>query len=235
MKIKCVLEHNGNDSLLYSSNLIGAFTRGKSKEEALSKMEAEAKSYLLWKGNKINEAFEIEICQEKESDLDICDGDSDVIFESEKQALSLEEYEKLKRLALKSAEDFLALYNAVPDKKKTSLPERKTFYGKVPRTADEMYMHTKNVNSYYFSEIGVEADNDGDILKCRKRGFEALEKADNFLEGKVCIGSYDEEWSVRKVIRRFIWHDRIHAKAMYRMAVKAFASGSVPDLFRFEK
>ena len=27
LKIKCVWEHNGNDSLIYSGNLIGAFTR----------------------------------------------------------------------------------------------------------------------------------------------------------------------------------------------------------------
>lgn len=41
------------------------------------------------------------------------------------------------------------------------LPARKTFYGAVPRTAEEMYVHTKNVNAYYFGEIGVEAGNDG--------------------------------------------------------------------------
>lgn len=32
MKIKCVWEHNGNDSLLYSNNFIGAFTRGETLE-----------------------------------------------------------------------------------------------------------------------------------------------------------------------------------------------------------
>ena len=47
-------------------------------------------------------------------------------------------------------------------------------------------------------------------------------------------GSYDEEWCLRKVLRRFLWHDLIHAKAMYRMAVKTFGAGAVPDVFRFE-
>ena len=28
MKVKCVWEHNGDDSILYASNFIGAFTRG---------------------------------------------------------------------------------------------------------------------------------------------------------------------------------------------------------------
>lgn len=35
-------------------------------------------------------------------------------------------------------------------------------------------------------------------------------------------GSYGEMWSVRKVLRRFVWHDRIHAKAMWRMTKKTF-------------
>mgnify|MGYP000697727525 CR=1 FL=1 len=103
-----------------------------------------------------------------------------MLFESEKAPLTAEEYIKLKALALKSAQDFLALYDSVPDKNATAAPERKTFYGQVPRTANEMYEHTKNVNTYYFAEIAVEADHDGNIYECRKRGFEALESNPDF-------------------------------------------------------
>ena len=41
MKIECVWEHNGDDSLVYASNIIGAYTRGASKEEAFRKMPRE--------------------------------------------------------------------------------------------------------------------------------------------------------------------------------------------------
>lgn len=234
MKIKCVWEHNGNDTLLYSSNFIGAFTRGESKEIALSKMQSEVEAYLRWKQGAVPEGMEVCIAQEKASTLNICDADSDVIFEEEKQPLSRSEYEELKALALKSAWDFLALYESIPDKNVSCLEPRKTFFGMKPCTAEEMYVHTRSVNSYYFGELGVEADNEGSIYECRERGFEALEKQENFLESKVIAGSYDEEWSLRKVLRRFIWHDRIHGKAMYRMAVKTFGEGSCPDVFRFE-
>lgn len=81
------------------------------------------------------------------------DADSDVLFQSEENALTMEEYTRLKTLALKSAIDFQKLYDSVPDKQKSNLANRKTFYGQVPRTAEEMYLHTKNVNSYYFNEI----------------------------------------------------------------------------------
>lgn len=145
----------------------------------------------------------------------------------------MEEYTKLKELALKSVADFLALYESIPDKNKSNLPNRKTFYGTVPRTAEEMYLHTKSVNSYYFGEIEVDVDNEGSILECRQRGFELLEKETDFLENLTINGSYDERWTLKKVVRRFIWHDRIHAKAMWRMAKKTFLDVEIEDVFMF--
>ena len=124
-----------------------------------------------------------------------------------------EEYEALKTLVLKSARDFHALYASIPNKQESCLPQRKTFYGNVPRTTQEMYDHTKSVNTYYFAEIGIDADNEGTILECRERGFALLEQTTGFLDNPVLEGSYDELWSLRKVMRRFLWHDRIHAKA----------------------
>ena len=234
MKIRCVWEHNGNDSILYADSFIGAFTRGTSKDLAIQKMPSEIKSYLMWKGDLVTDSFEPEIVQEKCSDLTISDADSDVLFDEERKELSVSEYEELKALVLKSARDFLSLYEAIPDKNKSCLPIRVTFYGQVPRTAFEMYEHTKNVNDYYFGEIGVVTDNEGNIVECRERGFAVLESQPNFLKNIVHLGSYNEEWSLRKVLRRFVWHDRIHAKAMYRMALKMFDPDVVPNIFQFD-
>lgn len=233
MTINCVWEHNGNDTLLYSVDYVGAYARGETVEAAAAKMQTEIPAYLKWCREKADTSIKVAIIQEKTSGLMIRDADSDVLFESEKVPLTAEEYVKLKALAMRSARDFLALYMSVPDKNAAAAPERTTFYGKVPRTANEMYAHTKNVNSYYFSEIGVNADNAGSIYECRVRGFETLEAMPDFLQNRVFKGSYAEDWSLRKVLRRFIWHDRIHAKAMYRMAVKAFGAENVENPFCF--
>ena len=234
MKINCIWEHNGNDSLLYAENYVGAFARGENVHVALQKMKKEIQSYLAWLDVKIVGDIEAVITQEKESELEIKDADSDVIFMSEEESLTMEEYIELKELALKSAADFLKLYEMIPDKNRSVLPIRKTFYGSVPRTAEEMYLHTKNVNNYYFGEIGIDADNEGTILECRKRGFEQLERTSDFLSGRLQEGSYGEMWSVRKVLRRFIWHDRIHAKAMWKMAKKTFEESEIEDVFFFD-
>ena len=233
MTVNCVWEHNGDDTLLYATGFIGAYTRGESLETAKAKMSEEIVSYLKWLGAETSDHIEVVIAQEKDSDLAIKDADSDVLFESEKAPLTTEEYEQLKALALKSAKDFLSLYESIPDKSATAAAERKTFYGQVPRSADEMYEHTKSVNEYYFAEIEVDADNGGNLYECRKRGFEALEAKPDFLQNAVIEGSYGEDWSLRKVLRRFIWHDRIHARAMYRMALKVFGAENVANPFCF--
>lgn len=234
MKISCVWEHNGNDTLLYAVELPGAYARGKSREAALEKMKAEVIAYLRWRDGMVPENVTLEIIQDAPCTLEIRDADSDVLFDAERAPLSREEYEKLKKLALRSGADFLALYQSIPDKDKSVLPRRQTFYGPVPRTAEEMYCHTKNVNEYYFGEIGVAADNGGSILDCRFRGFAELEKQPDYLSNRVFEGSWGEQWSLRKLLRRFLWHDRIHARAMYRMAVKTFGPGMVENVFSFD-
>ena len=232
MKIRCIWEHNGSDTLLYADDFPGAYARGETLEAAIRKMPAEICAYQRWAGLP-KEKGEVEIVQEKDSDLAICDADSDVLFESESKPLTMDEYQVLKQLVMKSAKDFHTLYDAIPDKQQSILPVRKTFYGQVPRTAQEMYEHTKSVNDYYFGEIGVETDHEGSIAECRERGFAALEETPDFLLMKPCEGSYGEEWSLRKVMRRFLWHDRIHAKAMVRMAKKTFGYDQVDDPFGF--
>lgn len=233
MTISCVWEHNGSDTLLYAANLPGAYARGESKDIALSKMYQEAESYLKWAGQPVPAEINIDIIQDAFCELNVRDADSDVLFDTEKAPLSEEEYANLKALVLKSAADFLALYESIPDPDKSTSPIRSTFYGQVPRTAREMYTHTKNVNAYYFGEIDVEADNEGTILESRIRGFESLEKYTDFLANSVFEGSWGESWNLQKILRRFLWHDRIHAKAMYRMALREFGPSQISNPFCF--
>ncbi len=234
MKINLIWEHNGNDSILYAENLPGAFTRGETLEKALEKMPGELRSYALWSGEVFPEKFELSIAQDIPCELNIADADSDCIFDAEKEPLSMVEYLHLKSLCLRSAQDFQRLYDSVSDKDKSALPFRSSFYGAVPRTAKEMYEHTRSVTSYYFAEIGVGADNEGSIADCRERGFAALEKLPDFLNLAPVEGSYGEIWSLRKILRRFIWHDRIHARAMCRMARKTFGESRGEEIFRFK-
>lgn len=238
MDIQAVVEYNADGCLIYAQNYTGAFVRGRTRQEAAAKFDREIRQYLYWATGRLNTHFapcKVEIVQEKESPLQIRDADSDVLFDSERLPLTRMEYDHLKLLAMKSASDFQCLYDSVPNKSGTVLLPRKTFYGDVPRTASEMYEHTKNVNGYYFGEIGVKVANEPDIVSCRRAGFDKVEACAGFLNNGVFSGSYGEDWSLRKVCRRFIWHDRIHAKAMYRMAVRLCGERNVLNPFRLQE
>ena len=46
MKIECIWEHNGDDTLLYAKDYVGAFTRGENLEVASKKMKNEINHFL---------------------------------------------------------------------------------------------------------------------------------------------------------------------------------------------
>ena len=116
MKLRCVWEHNGGDTLLYAADYPGAYTRGASLDAALAKMPHEARAYAAWARLPDPKFEAVEIVQEHESRLQIADADSDVLFDAEKAPLTWEAYTVLKALALKSAADFSALYLSIPEK-----------------------------------------------------------------------------------------------------------------------
>ncbi|MEG1560731.1 MAG: hypothetical protein RRY79_07930 [Clostridia bacterium] len=230
--IKAVIEYNPYGCLLQAENYPGAFSRSKSIDDAIKKIKDDVIKYIIWSNcEALENDYTIEPKKLIESVLNVHDADSDVIFDSEKEPLSYEEYIPLKNLAIKSASDFQALYNSISDKALLLRQPRKTFYGAIPNTANEMYSHTNNVTSYYMKEIGVDAMNMPDIISSRIEAFSVLEKTAVFPADKVFRGSYDEYWSLKKVLRRFILHDRIHGKAMFRAAKELSLSPSNPFNF----
>ncbi len=232
MEIRAALEYNEHGALLWAENFPGACSRGATPAEAEEKLPVEVCRFLRWRdGVAPPEDFSVRIVQEKESGLEIRDADSDILLDSEQKPLTLEEYAELKAQVLRSAKDFQQLYDAVPDKCRTGLPERKTFYGEIPRTAEEMYRHTNQVSNYYIGELGADFENLPDILENRALALQMAEDLPDFLENKVIEGSYGELWSLRKALRRFLWHDRIHAKALWRMARRIWPD--IPDPFCF--
>ena len=110
--LHCVWEHNGGDTLLYAADaeFFGVYARGTSREEALQKISRDAAAYCRWRDVPVPGGFTVEVVQEQESTLQICDADSDVLFDTERPPLTFAEYAALRDRTLRSARDFLALY-----------------------------------------------------------------------------------------------------------------------------
>lgn len=232
--IETVVEYNDFGFLIYARDYPGAFTRGKTLEEAQSKMAREITRYCRWADREApHEPILSHTAQSVKTALCVQDADSEALFEAEKGPVSCEEYARLKALAEKSAACFEEIYQSIPDKDASATAPRKTFYGSVPVTAREMYLHSNGVTDYYISQIGVDKACLGDILSARKQAFAAIEATPDYLNNAVFIGAFDEQWTLKKVMRRFIWHDRIHAQAMYRMAEAIWGKNAVANPFYF--
>ena len=92
MNIICEWEHNGRDTLLHLREYPGAYTRGKTLEEALRKVPEEIFRYQRWMSAPCPDICEPVIARELNSSLDISDADSDILLEGEGGPLSPEEY-----------------------------------------------------------------------------------------------------------------------------------------------
>lgn len=231
--MKAALEYSDKGCLLWSLDCPGAFARGSTREEVCAKLSYDMETWCRWSGQPLTHGDVLVMEEKYQPDMKVEDADSDMLFESERRPLSQEEYEILRELVLKSARDFESLYASIPDPDAPLGEARKTFYGDYPNTARAMYRHTNSVTAYYVGEVGAEVDNLPGFYDNRLNGLAALEQLPDFLSLPAVEGSYGELWSVRKVLRRFLWHDRIHARAMYRRA-KAVWGESVVDPFRFE-
>ncbi len=227
------LEYNDHGCLLWALDCPGAFARGRTREEAEAKLPADVAAWCRWAGWELP-LGPVAVTEENDQpDLNVADADSDMIFAGERAPMTRREYDALRALVLRSARDLDALYAAIPDPDAPLAPARGTFYGAYPNTARAMFEHTNGVTNYYVGELGAEAEPMSGCYEYRLKGLAALEALPDFPDLPVTEGSYGELWSLRKVLRRFLWHDRIHARAMYRRA-KAVWGEVIPDPFRFD-
>ena len=227
MKLQAVEEYNPGGYLIYAANYPGAFVRAETEAEALAKFPGELRSYLHWStgANPGYDDPEVEIVQRKLSSLQVHMADSDVLFDSERQPLTPQEYENLKLLVLRSARDIRKLFASIPNPDISDRPKRVCFYGTVPRTPREMYEHINQTTAYYVGAFGLPFENVPDIYTNRLQALSELEELPDFLSGEVYTAPDGELWTMRKVLRRFLWHDRIHARAMWRTASALWSSG----------
>lgn len=214
----------------------GAFVRGRSAAEALAKLDGEVRSYLRWTGGTCPSGVcpvQAEVVQEYRSARCVADGETEVLLDTERQAMSQEAFERGKALLLASARDLQAMFDAIPNKNISNRPPRQTFYGPVPRTAQEMYDHVNEMTAALLSKLGLETDNVGQLYYNRMQAVSELEDIFQQVNGAVLTDASGELWTLGKVLRRFLWHDRIHGRAMYRMAAALWGKIIVPNPFFF--
>jgi hypothetical protein len=94
--------------------------------------------------------------------------------------------------------------------------EGKFFLGDLPSTIEKHFEHMLDAEKWYVSRIGGNIIPENDMVKGREKITDFIIK--KYKNENIKIYDIDQqEWTIRKVIRRFIWHDRFHAKAIEDM------------------
>lgn len=232
--IRTAVEENDKGIMLHFVDMPGAFTRGRNLDEALGKIACEARIYEAWVGMPNDgTACEVEIVQRESTNARLDDGDTEILVCRDKE-FDTSYFLQLKMLALKSANDFQRLYDSIPDPELSdSTKARSTFYGRVPANAKEMLEHVDRVTAYYLSRIAIDfAGTEANLVANRFHCLKLIEA-----DQEACRNTLryidNEHWTTAKVLRRFIWHDRIHARALYRFAVRIWGHERIDDPFCF--
>ncbi len=221
MTFSLALETNGRGCLVFLGELPGAFVRGATETEALAKVQAEALSYARWAGIDLPAGFRVEIAERCHTKAVIEDGDTEILLAADRCALDAARFADLAALAAMSGRGVAELFTGAAyqdwvDEERI----RRTFYGENPRTLREIIEHLTATHDYYLSRLGIDGGAARDFLPSREWCISRL--AGRYRAGDSGeIRSKDgEEWTLAKVLRRLIWHDRIHAKAMVRILIK---------------
>ena len=234
--IEVIAEYSDKGAMLWADAYPGAYTRGETVSTALEKFPKALSEYAHWAhGAPLPDLAESDfvVTHAFRTALKVEDADSDVLFPSERLPMDMTEYTQKKQLCIRSAQDFEKLLNSIPQKDRALRKSRRTFYGRIPCSAREMAEHTNNTLEYYADAVGIPFENEGGLLENRKRLFRALESTPDFLAPKVYTNGDGELWTRKKLLRRILWHDRIHAYALWRHAITFWQKERIANPFFF--
>ena len=237
-RISVAVETNGRGFIGFIVQLPGAYVRGETEEEALSKVDSEAGSYAKWLGVEPRVHYETHVSQRHVCTLAVEDADSEILLDEDKSRMSDYAFKELSYLVTYSGETFYALYrNAELENWVDERRIRKTFYGETPKTIREILEHVNGTQYYYLSRANLTLkERTGGFLQVRRNCLSILRDLFEEQQNDQLFRVDNEEWTLRKILRRFVWHDRIHGKAIVRIMQKQKQLGLIAgfeDPFRF--
>lgn len=230
-RISVAFETNGKGFIGFIVQLPGAYVRGKTEEEALSKVGSEVQSYAKWLGVGPPVRYEVLVSQRHPCALTVEDADSEILLEEDKSPMNDRKFMELHDLVSYSAETFHALFRSAELENWVDEGRiRKTFYGDVPKTIREIFDHVNGTQYYYLSRANLRPKEQvGDFLQTRQNCLNSIRELYEQQRNDQVFQVDNEEWTLMKILRRFIWHDRIHGKAIVRIMRKQKQLGLIID------
>jgi len=226
------METNSKGFLGFIIELPGAYVKGPTQIGAVSKTVMEAGSYLTWLGQENVRFPEPLIVQTHRSDLKIEDADCEILLDDDRRPMNEDEFGRLVELVRYSGLAFDKLYESTGLKDWVDEDRiRETFYGQNKKTIQEIFDHVKRTQYYYLSRTGVSftEDEHEPLMNIRDSCLGKLSGLFSEHGNSKVYDVANERWTLKKVLRRFIWHDRIHGKAITRILEKQRQFGLIED------
>jgi len=235
-----------NRCMAHVLDLPGCTARGMGREAALSMLRQAIRDYHAWlrgygePAPSPSEPIEVEVVEERAGLGPFNPGDAASLFTLDRKPLTHEEMETYFRLMAYTRGDLLDLVHHLPDEALDWKPDPQSF------TIRRLLRHTGNAEEWYVSRlVPVEAlppewehDEALPILEflemerrtsidCLRRLSE-VELTEVFYQAR-WTSHPEEPWTLRKVLRRFLEHEREHtaqAKDLLADYLKRTASQS---------
>ena len=237
-ELDTVLEYTDKGVTLWSTIYPGAFARGETAAEAARKLPAACRRYRLWAklpSEGVDNGQDVRYVKKIKVDAAVEEGFTTVLLPEERLAMTMARYTALKTLCLESARDFETLFASIPQKDRALLKSRRTLYGKVPVTAREMLAHVAEGQRVWAALFGIDLKDGQGLLTGRKKLFSGLEAQPEYLANRVIADPGGELWTLAKLLRRLLWHDAIHGRALYRKAITFWQKERIKNPFGFSK
>ena len=151
-------------------NIRVTFCRGKTLDEALSKVQHEVKIFKKWLGMDIEQDIVPKVVQIHKSSLKVEDADNEILLNDDKEKMDIKEFEMLDNMFVtKSAKSTFDIFDNAKYKDWIILTRtRATFYGHTPKTIREIFEHIDSVQYYYLSRLNIDIPKEGRSFLQRK-------------------------------------------------------------------
>ena len=199
--------------------LPGCFCEAPSEHEALARMPVVVGEHLAWlrrHGEEVSNdnSYQVEVVERVEAPP----GRSEPCFAADRVPATQEDVERPIRLMGYARDDLLALVSPLPDRVLDWQPAQEKW------SIRGILAHIASAEGYYRTSLLEEqperepAEERFDLELQRERAIAHLRSLTEAQRAKVFHPNWpwrddeDEEWSVRKALRRFIYHERFHTR-----------------------
>ena len=223
MAVKLYLEVDASGhAMAHALDLVGCFDYGLSKDEAVAKMPETIREYLAWTRRHgepltVLEPVAVEVMETVRGTCPRHSGDAAALFKLEKQPATEEMIATAIRRMGYAREDLLELVRGLPDEVMDWKREERM------RSIREILTHVARCDWWYVTRLTDEdppaSEPPGDVFLHLKQYRESAVKRLLGLPEKLRAGVYhpkkntkhpEEPWSARKVLRRYVEHEREH-------------------------